>query len=144
MRSWGEFVSIAKILRAKIVILQSPASFSESEENVRNILDFFSTVERDFIYGWEPRGKWSESTLRRIFEEASLIHVVDPFKTPRLHGEFGYYRLHGKTGYRYQFTEDDLLWLRNMVKDGDYVMFNNTNMWEDARRFKEIVASMYV
>ena len=141
MRSWEQFVRIAKILNARVIVFQSPASFSESEESVSNIRDFFSTIERDFVYGWEPRGKWHEDTLRKICEDLDLIHVVDPFKVKKLHGEFSYFRLHGITGYRYAFTDDDLKKLRAMVREGDYVMFNNVHMWQDALRFKKMLGN---
>ncbi len=139
MKSWDIFVKIAKILGARIIIFQSPARFRESEENVKNIYNFFDSVEREFIFGWEPRGRWKEETIRKICEDLNLIHVVDPFKSKKLHGEFSYYRLHGITGYRYKFADEDLLKLKSMVKDGDYVMFNNTSMWDDALRFKAIL-----
>ena len=138
MASWEHFVKIAKILNSKVIIFQSPPSFSERDENVKNLIDFFSSIERDFIYGWEPRGRWREETIRKICAELNIIHVVDPFKSRKLHGSFSYYRLHGITGYNYRFTDGDLLKLRSVVKKGDYVMFNNTNMWEDAQRFLSI------
>ena len=139
MISWENFVEIAKILKAKIVIFQSPARFRESEENIRNIYGFFESIERNFIFGWEPRGKWNEETVKKICEDLNLIHVVDPFKNRKLHGNFSYFRLHGITGYRYKFTDEDLMKLKSIVKDGDYVMFNNTHMWEDAQRFKSLL-----
>ncbi len=139
MRSWEEFMKIAKILKSRIIIFQSPPSFSESRENVENINNFFSTIEREFIYGWEPRGKWDSGTIRQICEKLNVIHVVDPFKSKKLYGEFGYYRLHGLTGYNYKFTDEELLKLRKIAKKEDYVMFNNTHMWEDALRFMEIL-----
>ncbi len=139
MASWENFRKVAKILKARIVIFQTPPRFKESDENVKNIYEFFSTVERDFIYGWEPRGSWNEDTVRKICQELELIHVVDPFKNRKLWGEFAYYRLHGRSGYRYRYTDEELMTLRKIVHDGDYVMFNNTNMWEDALRFKSLL-----
>ncbi len=136
MNSWEQARKIGKILNAKIIIFQSPASFRENEDNIKNIHDFFNSIERDFIFGWEPRGKWGEERIKKICSELDLIHVVDPFKNKRVWGDFGYYRLHGIGGYRYKYTDSDLEKLRGIVKDGDYVMFNNTNMWEDAKRFK--------
>ena len=140
MNSWEEFVKIAEILKTRIIIFQSPARFRETEENIKNIYEFFESIKRDFIFGWEPRGKWSGETIKKICEDLDLIHVVDPFKNRKLHGDFSYFRLHGITGYRYKFTDGDLLKLKNIVQDGDYLMFNNTNMWEDARRFKLLLS----
>ncbi len=141
MESWEHFREIAKILHADIIIFQSPASFKEKEENVRNIYEFFNSIERDFVFGWEPRGNWSDETVRKICQEVKLIHVVDPFKREKVWGEFSYYRLHGIGSYRYRYSDEELLRLKKLVKDGDYVMFNNTNMWEDALRFKSLLST---
>ncbi len=139
MSSWEQFKKIGKILNAKIVIFQSPARFKENEENIKNIYDFFLSIDRDFIFGWEPRGVWKGETIEKICKDLNLIHVVDPFKNDKLWGGFAYYRLHGIKGYKYKFTEQDLSILAKKVNDGDYVMFNNTNMWEDALRFKRLL-----
>lgn len=139
MNTWERFVEIAKLLKAKIVIFQSPPKFSESKENVKNMYEFFNSIEKDFIYGWEPRGKWKIETIKKICQELDLIHVVDPFKDEKVWGEFSYYRLHGRGGYRYRYTDNDLILLKKKVQDGDYVLFNNTNMWEDALRFKSLL-----
>ncbi len=136
MNSWEHARKIGKILNAKIIIFQSPSSFKENEDNVRNIYNFFNSIERDFIFGWEPRGVWEKERIKKICSELDLIHVVDPFKNKRVWGDFGYYRLHGIRGYKYKYADSDLEKLMNIVKDGDYIMFNNTNMWEDAKRFK--------
>ncbi len=142
MDTWEKFKEIVKILDAKFVVFQSPASFRESEENIRNIYDFFNSVERVTVYGWEPRGSWKDETVERICEDLNLIHVVDPFKSKKLWGDFAYYRLHGKGGYKYRYTEEELKYLAEIIKEGDYVMFNNTHMWEDAIRFKHLLLNM--
>jgi len=140
MDSWEQARKIGKILKAKIIIFQSPASFKESEDNIRNIYNFFNSVEKDFIFGWEPRGRWRSEIVEKICRDLDLIHVVDPFKNDKLWGDFGYYRLHGIGGYRYRYTDSDLEKLIKIAKNGDYVMFNNTNMWEDAKRFKLLLS----
>jgi len=142
VRSWENFTHIVKILNAKIVVFQSPASFKQREENIRNIYEFFNSIERIAIYGWEPRGRWDDEVVRKICQELDLIHIVDPYKGKKLWGDFAYYRLHGKGGYRYKYSDEELRSLLSIVKDGDYVMFNNTNMWEDARRFKLLLSNM--
>ncbi len=138
MNSWEKFRKIAKILRAKVIIFQSPPRFSENERNVKNIYEFFDSIEREFIFGWENRGKWNENTVKKICRELDIIHVVDPFKNKKLYGNFSYYRLHGIGGYRYRYSDEELKKLKSMAKDGDYFMFNNTNMWEDAIRFQSL------
>ncbi len=141
MRSWENFREIIKILGAKMVVFQTPPKFSESEEHIKNIYSFFESIERDAIYGWEPRGYWSDETVQQICEELNLVHVVNPFQRKSLWGEFHYYRLHGIGGYRYRYGDKELMYLEKLTSLGDYVMFNNTNMWEDALRFKSLLQS---
>lgn len=141
MESWKNFVGIAKILKPRVIVFQSPASFRQNKENVENIINFFETVERVATYGWEPRGKWDLDVVKRICRKANLIHVVDPFKSKSVWGEFSYYRLHGIGGYNYRYSDEDLQELMKLAKKEDYIMFNNTHMWEDAIRFKLLLES---
>ncbi len=134
----------AKVLGSKIIVFQSPPSFAPSKENVENIKQFFSVVDRNFIYGWEPRGEWyaNEELLLDVLREAKVIHVVDPFRHAPLYGEFKYFRLHGIGGrevnYKYDYTDDDLRKLREKVDEKSYVLFNNVYSVKNALRFKEI------
>lgn len=135
-----KMVQYAKILGSRIIVLQSPPDFSESDENIENLRKFFKMFsKRGIIYGWEPRGKWENSTIRKIAEELGIIHVVDPFKNESTYGEFKYYRLHGKVGYSYFYDGQDLLFLKKIAMENDYVMFNNTHMCENARTFREMI-----
>lgn len=57
---------------------------------------------------------------------------------PLPEGDFVYVRLHGKTGYRYNDSEDDLKELLKRVEPyrEAYLMFNNMNMYENAQHLK--------
>lgn len=130
---------IAKILRAKVIVFQCPASFMPSEENKKNMERFFKKINRhDFIIAWEPRGSWTSKDIKTLCKELDLVHVVDPFKESPLHGRIIYYRLHGIGGLRYKYTEEDLKRLHALCPEDRivYVMFNNVFMFEDALRFK--------
>jgi uncharacterized protein YecE (DUF72 family) len=52
-----------------------------------------------------------------------------------------YFRLHGRAGYRHKYSDDELEELRGGIgiESPCYIMFNNVAMFEDARRFAEIV-----
>ena len=153
LEAWEKTSEIAKTLSAKVVILQTPASFGYSEENQRNAEQFFSMVKTDqFKIGWEPRGSWREhwDEVERICDTYGLIHVVDPFRwKPLDNGSVFYFRLHGigrgEVNYSYRYTDDDLYKLKEIVmgltspKSLGYVMFNNVSMAEDAGRFLELL-----
>jgi uncharacterized protein YecE (DUF72 family) len=143
-RAFEETSQIAKALNARIIVFQCPASFKPSEENKENLRVFFREIPRDdFIFVWEPRGEWSEEEIRSLCQELNLSHCVDPFKGESVWGEILYLRLHGIGGYSYKYSDEELQKLAEMVKGEKrtaYVMFNNTNMFEDALRFLKYVA----
>jgi len=142
-----ETLKFARTLKSRLILFQTPASFSEAEENVENLKKFFSEIQRDeLILMWEPRGNWREETLLSIFKGLNLVHVVDPFKKKPLYGEILYFRLHGRAkGYRYEYSEDELKELLDIVqvfgsdKKETYIMFNNTNMLQDAQKLLQIL-----
>ncbi|TRM81192.1 DUF72 domain-containing protein, partial [Sulfolobus sp. D5] len=140
-------LSEAKTLGSRIIIFQSPTSFSHTDENIRRVIDYFSTLDKSFIYGWEPRGSWSEHAIMRIIQETNIVHVVDPFKHKSL-TKFKYYRLHGigkgEVNYSYKYTDEDLSRLKEMVinERGEvYVLFNNVHSFDDALKFKTLFLS---
>jgi uncharacterized protein YecE (DUF72 family) len=139
---WEATREAAKILEAKLILFQCPPSFSENEKNIRNLREFFSAIERDFLFGFEVRGKWNPLTIKELWTELDLIHVVDPFgsRVSQLAGKLTYYRLHGIGGYSYDYSRDELIRLRDLCKTGEttYVLFNNTQMLKNALEFKDL------
>ncbi|MDR7568789.1 MAG: DUF72 domain-containing protein, partial [Armatimonadota bacterium] len=82
---------------------------------------------------------WPAELVVQLCRELDLLHCVDPFVTPPGYGHPRYFRLHGRHGYRYRYTDEDLLALRRMCSGATYVLFNNTYMWEDALRFQALL-----
>ena len=124
--AWDFIRKFSKALKARFILFQTPRSFKESEENVRNMKEFFGSIEREFIFGWEARG-WRNEAVRKICEELSLIHVVDPFESPPAYGNLRYFRIHKNR------SDDEI---RSLLKIADYVMFNNPYMLRDAEKLK--------
>ena len=141
---------IARLLRARILLLQCPPSFGPSQENEAALGEFLARVDREeFTLVWEPRGKWEEAPDRvaELCRELSLVHCTDPFKAwPAVTGELAYLRLHGappgERMYYYRYSREDLLWLkRDLERRGPprvYVLFNNVYMCQDALAFKHL------
>jgi uncharacterized protein YecE (DUF72 family) len=142
---------IGRALRARILLLQCPASFGPSRENAEALRRFLGEIDRDdFLLVWEPRGEWEREPelVREICEEYGLIHCTDPFKwLPVTEGSIAYLRLHGAPPgtkmYRYTYTDTDLSWLlgtvRGLKADTVYVLFNNDTMARDAQRFRALL-----
>ena len=60
---------ICDALHARILLLQSPASFGPSQSNIERMSTFFRRIDRDnLIIAWEPRGKWWDNPemIKRI------------------------------------------------------------------------------
>ncbi len=141
LAAWDRTCEIAQILRARIVLLQCPASFTPTEEHIHNLDTFLSTIDRrGLTLAWEPRGDWPPDLIRKLCQAHQLIHAVDPFQGLPVTAGMAYFRLHGRTGYRYRYTEEDLTQLLDWCRTFEeaYCLFNNVSMWEDATRLLEM------
>ncbi len=150
--AWENFVNIAKILKANIIVFQCPPKFEANEKNIRNMRDFFNSIEREtMIFAFEPRNRsWTDKIIKEVCRELELTHCVDIFaREPAYIKDVAYIRLHGKPPgnvmYKYKYKEEDLEWLKSkveMLKENAkdvYVMFNNVYMKEDALTFKSLL-----
>ncbi len=127
----------AEILKARVIIFQSPPGFRPEAQNIVNMKNFFNKIDRkDFILGWESRGRWQAEEAEKICKELNLIDVVDPFLRASTCGKIFYYRLHGGEGYIHEFSDEELFNLADKVENkSGYVMFNNISSFDDAQRF---------
>ncbi|RLE65207.1 MAG: DUF72 domain-containing protein [Thermoprotei archaeon] len=151
-KAWEQTLEIAEILKAKIIVVQTPPSFGYTPVNYHNVENFFSSIRRNgFLIGWEPRGTWNNnlSKVKMLVDKLDLIHIVDILRRNSVSKHnVAYFRLHGLGGrevnYRYKYTDDDLQRLCEKVKeyqqtkDEIYVLFNNIYMGSDALRFKNM------
>jgi uncharacterized protein YecE (DUF72 family) len=142
--AWERTREIARIVDARVIVFQCPASFLPTRENIRNLNAFFQNMDRDGrVFAWEPRGSdWSDGLIRDLCAANGLVHCVDPFDRDSLYGESLYWRLHGRGGYRYRYTDSDLAEIAALLHRHEepgprYVMFNNISSREDALRFRD-------
>jgi uncharacterized protein YecE (DUF72 family) len=145
--AWAETVAAARSLGAQIVLLQTPTSFVPSAEHLERLVAFVRRArdETDLTLVFEPRGPaWSPEEADRLCRRAGLLRGGDPFvmapPAPR-HQPLAYFRLHGRSGYRYTFTDADLAEIAALAQryETAWVLFNNRSMWHDARRFKRLL-----
>lgn len=133
----------ATALRARTILFQCPARFQPLPENILNLKEFFSNIDRgDLNFAWEPRGKsWEDDVIKDICDELDLWHCVDPFARRTVTPDKCYYRLHGIPRWRYTYEDDELMELVSLLPDAklSYVFFNNITMKEDALRFQKIL-----
>lgn len=141
--AWLATRACAEALEAHCVLFQCPASFAPTEQNLANLRAFFLRIKRStFRLLWEPRGEWPDVLVEPLCRELDLVHVVDPFLRRTVTRHFFYYRLHGGKDFSHCFTETELRQLLAVLPADKpaYVLFNNVNMLEDAKRFQAILA----
>jgi uncharacterized protein YecE (DUF72 family) len=140
--AWETTLAAAQALNARTILFQCPASFTPTQENIANMSKFFRSIDRgDLNLCWEPRGSWDAETVKSICNEFKLWHVVDPFVSTTVTPGHCYFRLHGRTGWRYQYETQELEELAGLVRSDHpaYVFFNNRTMTEDAAKFCKIL-----
>ncbi len=143
-RAWERTLEIARLLRAAKVVFQCPASFEPTSRNMDRMRRFFREAPREGLtLIWEPRGRWQPEQIRELCRELGLVHGVDPFQARAVTRGLRYFRLHGIGGYRTKYTDADLERLRAQLPERGpaYVLFNNAEMADDARRFLELLRS---
>jgi uncharacterized protein YecE (DUF72 family) len=140
-QAWEETKRFAQALKVRVIVFQCPPSFGENLQNVDNMRSFFRSVRgAGFLFAWEPRGEWSEETIKALCSELGIIHCVDPLERTPLYGRPQYFRLHGGARYQHNYTSAELERLRDMVRDVDaYILFNNINMYHDALAFDNLI-----
>jgi len=150
--TFGQMKQICKLLEAKILLIQTPASFRPNK--LGSAEEFFEKMNRDgLILAWETRGPlWEQKAVHKklseILETVNVVHVTDPFRVmPAYASTVAYFRLHGLGNrmYYYQYSNEELKKLHVFVKSFEtegkevYVLFNNLTMFNDTVRFKQYV-----
>jgi uncharacterized protein YecE (DUF72 family) len=142
--AWERTAEIARTLDAAVILFQCPKSFDPTPGHIRDFRAFLRGIDRGAsLLAWEPRGEWPAEVVQELCAEFDLLHCVDPFTGDSLYGETIYWRLHGRGGYRYVYSEEELQDLeiraRDRLREGRtvYVLFNNISMAKDALRFQE-------
>lgn len=148
--AWAQTKARAVALDAPIVLLQTPPSFTASDEHAANMRRFLRDIDRgDLAIGWEPRGDWSQhpGLVKTLCDELDLLHVIDPFRATSVGGtDFRYYRLHGRNDdpydYDYDYSADELLTLQERLTgqtsaDRVYCLFNNYEKFSNAEELMQ-------
>jgi len=141
LQAWKVTRDCARLLRAKAILFQCPASFRATEENVEAMRRFFGEIGRmeDVHYLWEPRGPWPDDLLLDVCRDLGLVHTVDPSLRDSVTPEVTYWRLHGIGSHYRPYTDDELRQYASRLPPASretYVMFNNIPRVDDAKRFR--------
>jgi len=151
--AWSETLKAAERVGARIIVLQTPASFRPTTENIGRLERFLEKHRGDVeVLAWEPRGEWwsKRELLASISDRFDLVIAGDFLRgrTPPACREIAYARLHGLGGgevnYKYKYTSEDLKRLADIVRGlcspTVYVLFNNVYSYVDAVEFKKLLS----
>ncbi len=155
--AWSRTKTTMTALKSRICVIQCPPAFEAGEEHIRNMREFFNSIDRKGVQiAWEPRHKTWHNNLaltKKMCDDLDLIHTVDIFKRqPVSKNSIAYIRLHGLPGeinYAYKYTNKDLkllaekvLALQEQEKEEAYVLFNNLSMANDSKKLIKILSYM--
>ncbi len=148
--SWQQTLEVADMFNSEIILIQLPASFRPTKENIANAEKFFSTIDRkSYKLVVELRG-WDLENIYKLCKNYELTDVVDILRRPPVYcaNDLLYIRLHGtytqrnKIFYQYDYTLEELekVWEEverfNMKEVRIY--FNNSYMFKNAKEFKQL------
>ncbi|HAH06751.1 MAG TPA: DUF72 domain-containing protein [Elusimicrobia bacterium] len=143
--AWERTAELARVLQARFILFQTPASFHPSADHIRALSRFFKRARREgAAFVWEPRGSWDERTTGKVCKDLGLLRGGDPLLGTPSEGSVRYFRLHGRGErgrlvYDHAYSDEELSRLAGLCGGKEtFVYFNNSSMWEDARRFQDL------
>lgn len=151
--AFSHLKQVCRILHARVLLFQSPASFKPTGGNIEAMRSFFERADRaELQCVWEPRGAWYDEPglVTEVCEQCALVHCVDPLRNEVLiDGAMVYFRLHGfghPSMYRYSFCREELSQIGKIFHGlpenthDAYLLFNNVDCYHNAR---EIMGSLH-
>lgn len=151
--AFGQMKTICEVLKAKLLLLQTPANWGPSDNNISKMEQFFKKIKRGkLLITWEPRGAWLDEPklIKTVCKRFDLVHCVDPLRDNPVYfgkAKIAYFRLHGfgtPIMYHYNFSQSDLKRLKGKIAAlkvrESYVMFNNSFCYENALMFGKLLS----
>jgi len=145
-RTFERAITICRILRARIIHMQTPADLRYDQAKIQSIDSFFKRADHEGIeIAWEirrPRNALVPSELLELMREHEIIHCVDLCKRePEVKSDILYTRLFGKGSHNiYQFTDEELEEIDEKSNRREFrravLTFHGVKMYKDAARLK--------
>lgn len=147
--AWERTTLVARALKAKFIVLETPPSFYPQADRLRDFYGFAKACDRaGAVLAWQPARGWEAGVVRRVCGDLRLLHAVDPLIGAPAAGAVRYFRLRGggpgrkpSRGHRYSEAE-----LRTIAEAGQgapaYAYFLTADAWIEARRLKEMTSPL--
>lgn len=149
-RAWSMVSASAQALKASILLLETPASFTPSpthKDRLRAWAKDWGNIPEGMKVAWFPYGFWQREEAIELATELGFILAVDPFlepDEPLPPGPVGYFKLNGRVGIGNSYTADDLERLHELAAlyDTLYLIFRTETGIKDARQMKRVAAQL--
>ncbi len=145
-RSFDRMKRLCRLLRTKLLVIETPADALFGQEEVRWAKAFFASVNlKRLRLVWEIRSAVNRSlepSLARLMEDLGIVHCVDISReAPQTRSEMLYSRLFGRGQHNvYQFDDDELKAVDKKAVSGEFkqsiLAFHSVKMYADAARLK--------
>lgn len=141
-QAWQATLKTAELLEARVVLYETPASFTPTARNRQNMASFFARVPRDgWTHVWEPQGVWSAPEVQGLCDQLGLVACCDPLVLEAFPvGAVAYLKIRN-LGSPHPMSDSELIWLAQGLADYDsaHVIFNTSRMFTDARKLVDIL-----
>jgi len=109
LRAWEAVREAAEALQARAIVFRTPASFTPTRENLRNMDRFFSCLDRrgGWHLVWDPEGVWNEREVAARCADLGLVPAQDPLLSAIEPGPAFYFRMKTKVRGRGVYGPDD-------------------------------------
>ena len=141
-------VDYAAALRARYLVLPTPASFTPSPANRERLGRFLDAadaeVEPPVPIVWEPRGPWEHDAAADLARELGLLLAVDPLRDDPPDARAAYLRLGPFAALGSQLGVYDLERIAETALSFDetWCVFETTRALEDARNLRAVLIEL--
>ncbi len=147
VKAFNASTEVCDILKAKFLVLETPARIRFGAEKIGAAKDFLNSVNRSGVPSlvWEVRrnkGEEVPQNLIKMMSDQGIVHSVDLSReSPAFESDVMYSRVFGKGQHNvYQFTDEELGEIDRKIARSKSptvaVSFHNVKMYKDAARFR--------
>jgi len=138
-KAWIMTKRAADTLGAKVVVFETPASFTPAADNIDKLSNFFRKdgPTTGMTCVWEPKGPWSDEQVAEVCQEIGLVRCVDPLRDDVPAGPVTFGHLHGYLAGRRGYDPDTCMTaLEALLAPGPertYLFLGNREAERDAK-----------
>jgi len=149
MGLWKKQGEFAKELKAKALVMITPARVTPQGQLAKAMSRFLGSVERGGIpVVWEPHGPWEREQVERFAKENDLIVATDPLRDEVIDGDLVYFRLGPFAASGSRMGTYDLERIADAAgtcrAKQVFCLFETQRALEDAVNLKKILSGMEV